>query len=636
MRKTFIPTMIALAAVVSSCTLGLGSTATFDTSDLSEFQGKYMTTFDILKGTFISSDRALTPFNGSVSGIQSRATVPTWGDTSYSLPLSLGATLTDEELNYPEPGQTSTWITENMGANVYLIKVTTTFPSYDPRLRQDEWYYILDSVDTGTWTNDDPICNPAGGSDAKYRAKNELTFRDGSVQTETIVDVAHQFTAFDIEGSLEYPTAFIPKTDGTATWSSVVVYTREYADSPNFSFWSGKRARAIVGVRYYTEHLNLAETELTGDTLVFEKAVTALLSSDGDFLDPSSAFYLSDLAASPEQSYLALNVVRQRIVYGYDTATDTPDYMNAVRDTRTKTRVLNIATRQDNYVTIIGDEAAEITKAYDTMWIPSGDELSTVTLDGSMTVFTKTDTSLTSTTSDSDPVEIFTAAPIGDVGLLYYSVIEEGAPIETLASVDIIGDMLDTNGNNVVAKYNGKQGTLLDNATYDLDFHDKGTVQAWVNIKKTTSFPGIVHAGTASDFHDEIWSLQFWNTNTPAFCVSANSGSTYDLVQSSEVLNLGKWYHLVATWDMSANFLKIYVNGVERGSIKFSKVGPGSTFASVSDVVIGSQFYDGTKTLNNYYGFDGTINGVLVHNHVWTAAEIKSFYNANKTKTASW
>jgi hypothetical protein len=47
MRKTFIPLMVALIVAVSSCTLGVGSTATFDTSDLSEFQGKYMTTFDI-------------------------------------------------------------------------------------------------------------------------------------------------------------------------------------------------------------------------------------------------------------------------------------------------------------------------------------------------------------------------------------------------------------------------------------------------------------------------------------------------------------------------------------------------------------------------------------------------------------
>ncbi|MBN2874746.1 MAG: LamG domain-containing protein [Spirochaetales bacterium] len=634
---TKLAAALFVLAFASSCTLTMAPEGISAGGDLDEFQGTYMTTFDILNGTFISSDRALTPFGSASTGTQPRATVPTWGTTSYDLPDSVGETRTGTQADYPEPGQTSSWVVEKLSTDyVFSIKVTTTFPDYDPRLKQEEWYYIHDIAAgdgnaIGTWTNDDPISTPTGVDDAKYRSKNELTFRDDSVQTETIVDVTNRFAAFDIDGSLEYPQAFAPAADASATWSSVVVYTREYADSPSFSFWSGNRVRAIVGVRFYTEHLTEGDTKLVGSTLVFEKAATTLNTEDGDVIDPASGFFMPDIAAEPDQAYLALSVVRQEIVYDYDAVTQTPDYSNAVRDTRTKTRVVNIATQQDNYVEIINDEAAAITSAYDTLWIPSGSELSVVNLDTAVTVNTKTENTAISTT-DSEPVAIVTDTPISDLGTLYAAI--NGAPLETVVTDDIAGDLLDTAGNRIVSTYNGKQGTLLDTDAYD--FHVRGTVQAWVNVKKTTSYPGIVHAGIRSDFADEIWSLQFWNTNTPAFGLSANSGSSYDIVQSNQKLNLGSWYHIVATWDLGTNSMKIYVNGVETGSRGFSNISMSSSFATGSPVVIGSQFYDGTKTLNKYYGLNGKVNGVIIDERVWSAAEIAAFYDANKDKTASW
>ena len=644
MRKSFIPLMGALVIAVSSCTLTMGSPATFDTSDLSEFQGKYMTTFDILNNSFTQSGKGFSPFNTPVSAPSSRATVPVSNTLKPDLPGS-GETTTGSQAEYPEPGQSSSWTIEPHAtlANAYLVKVTTTFPDYDPRLRQEEWYYLKDNQDGdppayGTWTTADEICDDAGIVAPAEREWNRLYYRDGSHQDESIVYVHRDwaitdpdgFAAFDINGSLDYPATFVPTTDvDAASWSSVVTYTRVYADSPSFSFWSGNRVRAIVGVRFYTEH-DLAGHKV-GSTLVFEKAATTLNSLSGDFLDASSALYLPDLATSPDQAYLALTVIRQTVDYLLNDD-DTVNYDSAVRDTRAKTRVINIATQQDNYVTLINEEAADITNALTTLWIPIGNDSSIINLSEATTVVDKS-TMQTVSTSDSTPLDVFNDAVYGIIGELYNAV--DAGTITTDITTDIPGDILVVTSHNGIATYNGRQGTLLNDSTFGFP-RENGTVQAWVNVDKTTSYPGIVHAGIRYDFMDEIWTLQLLDNNIPGFALAGQSPYEYDLVQSSERLNLDTWYYLTATWDLATNNLSIYVNGVLRGSARFTKVVAADLLTTESPVVVGSQFYDGTTVLKGYYGLDGQINGVLIDSRVWSAAEIKAFYDANKDKTANW
>jgi hypothetical protein len=158
-----------------------------------------------------------------------------------------------------------------------------------------------------------------------------------------------------------------------------------------------------------------------------------------------------------------------------------------------------------------------------------------------------------------------------------------------------------------------------------------------VYIITPTNFGGIVHSGKEADFSDEIWSLQFWGSNnTPCFSLSSQSTYKYDYITSKQSLNNNRWYYLVATWDLAANSMNIYVDGQNKGTSKFRNVSTSSNFATVSPVVIGSQFYDDTKLLSGYYGVNGKINGVLISDQVLTATAIKAFYDANKAKTASW
>jgi len=645
--------LTAAAFLTASCTLTSTPPALSLSGDLAEFQGKYMTTFDILNNSFTQSGRAFSPFNTPVQTPTSRATVNVTslvdenGDpVTITYAEAVAGTAVHSLSNYPEVGQTSSWTVESAGNNgpndFHKITVTTTFPSYDPRASQVESYYLVDrdpsntAVSDGKWNTADTVCDNTGNDDATYRAVNVLTYRDGSTQEEAIKDVDSRFSPFDINSSLDYPGAFMPIADAGAEYSSVVVYTRNYSDAPDFSFWSGNRVRTIVGVRYYTEKLTADHQYLIGTMIVFEKAITSLMTSGGDFTDYYSSLFLPQIDAEPNQSYLALSVIRQQTTYKVASYVSdsqyTLDYNQSTRDTRAKTRVVNIPAQQDNYVTLINDEAAAITDAPTTLWIPSGDDPAIVNLSGDAAVDVETK-NVVVTTGDTTPVAIVLADPgTGDISTLYNSV-TDGTLSNELVSTDITGDLT---GVGDVQVFNGHQGIELPvGNTYA--FHDKGTIQAWVYIVTPTNFGGIVHSGHAADFSDEIWSLQFWGSNnTPSFSLSSQNSYKFDYVTSRQRLNNNKWHYLAATWDLAGNNMSIYVDGLLKGSARFRNVSTSSNFAAVSPVVVGSQFYDANKVLSGYYGVNGKINGVLIDHDVWSAAQIRDFYNANKAKTASW
>lgn len=676
MKRNQILIIMTILVFVSSCTLFNTPPEENTPGELSDFRAKYLTSFDILNGTFSQSGRALMPFNlPVVDESQARATVPVGldgGIASIELPGSGLTSAGALDSDYPEAGQRTSWTIENMGSNLYRIKVLTAFPAYDPREKQEEWYYIEDQSPgfPGTpdfkWTNDDPVVKykdstiTRGAEGARYRELNLLTFRDGSTQNETIVDVRFKpdgFSAFDVTGSLDYPDAFLPKTDGIAEYSSVVVYSREYNDYPAYSFWSGKQVEAIVGARFYTEYLHFIGSEtspshLIGTTLTFEKTVTSFESNSGSFMDPNSSLFLPYIAENPEQAFLSLTVLRQETTYkiaSYDVDTKkyTLDYDLSTRDTRAQSRVVNIPLQQDSYITLINNETTTISSALDSFWIPQENDAYYISPVDAPLVNTKK-SNIAVSTSDSNPVMIITDDPIGALGTFYVAVTEGAAPT-TIGIVDaadrIPGDLT---GETDILEFTGAQGSLImdpdDLANpYTYTLTPSGTVQAWVLIDKQTRDGGIVHAGIRQDFKDEIISLQFiGNNNTPAFAVVAQGPRyDYDLVQSSEKLqksnnNRDNWYHLVATWNRVANNLSIYVNGVLRGTSTFSNIKATSTFAVASPVVVGSQFYDATNVLSGYYGTEGKINGVLIDDRAWSASEIKTFYDNNKNKTANW
>lgn len=637
MKRTTLLTVVLTIMFAASCTFNSTPPSNIADVDVASFQKEIMTSFDILNTSVVPTDLALTPFSVVAPIAQSRATVPVFSTGSYNLPATGQSSTFTVDGDYPEVDQTTTWTVERVGiSNIYIVKVNTTFLDGDFRKNQAEWYYIKDVATLGVWTTDEKICNEFGNENSNYRLKNELIFDDDSVQTERVVETTRRFAPFDVNGGLDYPGAFLPVADATANWSSVVVYTRTFTTLPNFSFWSGSQVKTIVGVRYYTEHLNALNTVLTGSMVVFEKAITLSESMSGDFLNINSSLFLPILANEPNQAILALTVIRQESAYkvNYNAPGDfTVAYIDNsnTRTTRAMTRVVNISAQQDNYITLIDGEAAAITNAYDTLWIPKGDDPAIINLATATTVNVKSSNEVV-TTDGSAPVSIVTNSPSGDLGTLYVSIEEGAATSPILLADDIAGDL---SGTGDIKTFTGEEGMLLDSPASSYAT-TKGTLQAWVYLNGVSDTPGIVHAGVLPDFSDELWTLQFMGTSTaPVFGLVAQGPYKYDLITSTQKLNLNKWHHVVTTWDLAANSMKMYVDGRARGSAGFTNVKTTSTFATGSSVIIGSQLYS-PNVLPGYYGFNGKINGVLINNWVWTATEISNFYAANKANTVNW
>jgi len=325
----------------------------------------------------------------------------------------------------------------------------------------------------------------------------------------------------------------------------------------------------------------------------------------------------------------------------------TLDYNQSTRDTRAKTRVVNIPTQQDNYITLINDEAEAISTAYDTLWIPEASDPAILNLATAPEVNITT-RAFAVTTDDANPVEIVTSTPIGELGELYSAVTDGTTSL--IAAAESNGIEEDLTGSTVVVDFDGSQGLIVTNpfegntAFYNGSpaFYLEGTVQAWIHVDRQSKSSGIVHAGKLGDFSDELWSLELvGNNNTPSFLLAAQGPSSYksDLIASSERLKKDTWYHVAATWSLADNNMSIYVNGVLRGSRTFSNITDSLEFAidPAPSIVVGSLVYEaGTELLSGYYGTDGKINGVLIDNAAWLAEDIKTFYDTNMAKTAFW
>lgn len=189
------------------------------------------------------------------SGSVGRATVPVHNETL--LPSVSFSETTGSLDNYPETGQTTSWIVEAQGDGIYKITSTTKYASREAIDYTEEIYYVKDENGDDQWTEADPLVKPDGTVDNLYREKFVTVFENGStryveIEENTTDDPTVTYAAFDINDSLEFPEGDWAPTDGTsAQYSSKVTYQQEV--SKRFAFWNVMN-KVIVGARYYTEH----------------------------------------------------------------------------------------------------------------------------------------------------------------------------------------------------------------------------------------------------------------------------------------------------------------------------------------------------------------------------------------------
>jgi len=143
----------------------------------------------------------------------------------------------------------------------------------------------------------------------------------------------------------------------------------------------------------------------------------------------------------------------------------------------------------------------------------------------------------------------------------------------------------------------------------DLNFATAGTVSAWIYTYAYTSFAGILHKGSATNFSDEEYSLQFWSGNKIYWGVTKTGGGTVS-VTSPSAIPLNTWKHLCGTWDATA--MKLYIDGTQVAT----RVGT-TALKAAGALNIGAQL-----DVSPFYAFNGIIDDVRIYNRAISDAEV--------------
>jgi len=161
--------------------------------------------------------------------------------------------------------------------------------------------------------------------------------------------------------------------------------------------------------------------------------------------------------------------------------------------------------------------------------------------------------------------------------------------------------------------------TIADPGVLNFSTTGRFTLEAWVSGSPAQEEgAAIIAKGTgggeqyAMDVVGGLYRFFAWDGGTPNTLFSASAAVGPD----------GTWQHVVAVLDQPAARMKIYVNGLERGSAV-----PRSTLIdSTHEVSIGAR--QNTGSVNYDLNFNGRIDEVAIYNRALSAAEILAHFNA--------
>ncbi|HXJ55470.1 MAG TPA: lamin tail domain-containing protein [Verrucomicrobiae bacterium] len=199
---------------------------------------------------------------------------------------------------------------------------------------------------------------------------------------------------------------------------------------------------------------------------------------------------------------------------------------------------------------------------------------------------------------------------------------------------DMVGaqSLVGFEGNNPATRFagNGDGGndvvTIPDTGNFNFAGSHRFTLEAWVNAAPTQEEGAAVIAkGTggggeqfAIDIVGGTYRFYGWDGGSP------NAAT----VVGSSIGPNNTWQYVVAAYDQPAGRMRLYINGVERGSAAPRP----SLVNNTHDVSIGSrQLGSGAYDLN----FDGRIDEVAIYNRALSTNEILAHFNAAFTNNAA-
>ena len=144
------------------------------------------------------------------------------------------------------------------------------------------------------------------------------------------------------------------------------------------------------------------------------------------------------------------------------------------------------------------------------------------------------------------------------------------------------------------------------------------TVETWVNLDSFVSFGGIAAAAVDNGTEEAGWYFVSRDTQSFAFFLRTDGGGPGNvantLLETTTLLETGKWYHVVATYDGAT--ARLYVDGIQQASI-----------AQAGDIVYpttnDSGFVIGKyRDSNDNNPFDGTIDELGIYDRALSPEEV--------------
>jgi hypothetical protein len=177
--------------------------------------------------------------------------------------------------------------------------------------------------------------------------------------------------------------------------------------------------------------------------------------------------------------------------------------------------------------------------------------------------------------------------------------------------------------NGGALNFNGSTGYAEVSHTANLNITgNEITLSAWVN-PDVLGTNILIAKPASSSAHDDpyfSYSLHLYPSGRPRFYLTLN-GATYS-VSSSSIPPTGNWYHLAGVYNGST--MKIYVNGIEQGSI--SATGTITGYSTPLRLGTNGGFEE---------DFDGKMDDVRIYNIALTQAEIQTDMNTPLTQGGS-
>ncbi len=217
----------------------------------------------------------------------------------------------------------------------------------------------------------------------------------------------------------------------------------------------------------------------------------------------------------------------------------------------------------------------------------------------------------------SDPEAGIAAALSFDENIDEDSTAQLNGDVEWTAGISGSGLRFDSEGEFV---------SLPDSDNLDL-LSEEASIEVWIYPENNIAAAGIIHKGTATDFSDESYSLQYNNPGEIAMIFTNEAGTATYVISDEPYLQINQWHHIVIAWNMSE--VHMYIDGAEVTSLKYYQNGWKSTlpadFAPIrdsdGDLMIGSQPVPG-------YRFEGVMDNPALYSRMLTAEEVAGTYQA--------